>query len=192
MDTENLARLVYLTLLLVAVGGYFLIQIRRRPGETVRQAALWGLIFLGTIAAAGLWDDIKGQVMPRQAVLGDGRIEAPLAADGHYYLTAEINGVPVRFVVDTGATDIVLTRRDAVRAGVDTGDLAFTGQARTANGTIATAPVRIASIELGPIHDTNVRAVVNDSQMDTSLLGMTYLTRFARVELTRDRLILER
>lgn len=192
MDTENLARLVYLTLLLVAVGGYFLIQIRRRPGETVRQAALWGLIFLGTIAAAGLWDDIKGQVMPRQAVLGDGRIEAPLAADGHYYLTAAINGVPVRFVVDTGATDIVLTRRDAVRAGVDTGDLAFTGQARTANGTIATAPVRIASIELGPIHDTNVRAVVNDSQMDTSLLGMTYLTRFARVELTRDRLILER
>ncbi|MBD3788250.1 MAG: TIGR02281 family clan AA aspartic protease [Sphingomonadales bacterium] len=192
MDTENLARLVYLTLLLVAVGGYFLIQIRRRPGETVRQAALWGLIFLGTIAAAGLWDDIKGQVMPRQAVLGDGRIEAPLAPDGHYYLTAAINGVPVRFVVDTGATDIVLTRRDAVRAGVDTGDLAFTGQARTANGTIATAPVRIASIELGPIHDSNVRAVVNDSQMDTSLLGMTYLTRFARVELTRDRLILER
>lgn len=192
MDTENLARLVYLTLLLVAVGGYFIIQIRRRPGETVRQAALWGLIFLGTIAAAGLWDDIKGQVMPRQAVLGDGRIEAPLAADGHYYLTAAVNGVPVRFVVDTGATDVVLTRRDAQRAGIDTGDLAFIGQARTANGTIATAPVRIASMELGPIHDSNVRAVVNDSQMDTSLLGMTYLTRFARVELTRDRLILER
>lgn len=192
MDTENLARLVYLALLLVAVGGYFLIQIRRRPGETVRQAALWGLIFLGTIAAAGLWDDVKDRVMPRQAVLGDGRIEAPLAADGHYYLTAAVNGVPVRFVVDTGATDIVLTRRDAARAGIDVAGLSYIGQARTANGTIATAPVRITSMELGPIHDSNVRAVVNDSDMDTSLMGMTYLTRFARVELSRDRMVLER
>lgn len=192
MDTENFARLVYLALLLVAVGGYFLIQIRRRPGETVRQAALWGLIFLGALAAAGLWDDIKTTVLPRQAVLEGGRIEAPLAPDGHYYLTALVNGVPVRFVVDTGATDVVLTRRDAARAGIDTAGLAYIGQARTANGVIPTAPVRIKSMELGPIHDENVRAVVNDSEMDTSLMGMTYLTRFARVELTRDRLILER
>ncbi|MBW0157388.1 TIGR02281 family clan AA aspartic protease [Sedimentimonas flavescens] len=192
MDTENFARLVYLGLLLVAVGGYFLIEFRRRPQRTIQQAILWGLIFLGTLAAVGLWTDIRSTVMPSQTVLSDGRIEAPLAPDGHYYLTAEINGVSVRFVVDTGATDIVLTRRDATRVGIDTAGLAYIGQARTANGIVRTAPVRLETMELGPIRDSNVRAVVNDSEMDTSLMGMTYLTRFARVELTRDRLVLER
>ncbi len=192
MDSQTLARLIYLGLLAVAVGGYFVIEFRRRPQRTLQQAMLWGLIFLGTLAAVGLWNDVRRGVMPSQSVLADGRIEAPLAPDGHYYLTAAVNGVPVRFVVDTGATDIVLTTRDAARVGLDVAGLAYVGQARTANGVIRTAPVRLASMELGPIHDANVRAVVNDAEMDTSLMGMTYLTRFARVEITRDRLVLER
>ncbi|MDF2139994.1 TIGR02281 family clan AA aspartic protease [Paenirhodobacter sp. CAU 1674] len=192
MLAENAARLIYLALLLVAVGGYFVIEFRRRPGRTLQQAMLWGLIFLGTLAAVGLWSDIRREVAPTQAVLSAGRIEAPLAPDGHYYLKAEVNGVPVRFVVDTGATDIVLTQRDATRAGIDTAGLAYLGEARTANGIVRIAPVRIDSFALGPIQDENLRAVVNGSDMDTSLMGMTYLTRFARVEFSRDRMVLER
>ncbi|OWY12259.1 aspartyl protease [Thioclava sp. F34-6] len=191
--SENWGRLVYLGLLLVAVGGYFLLEIRRRPGRTLQQAAIWGLIFLGTLAAVGLWTDIQRQVsIPDQAVMRDGRIEVPQAPDGHYYLTAEVNGTPVRFVVDTGASQIVLTQRAAERAGIKTADLAYIGQARTANGIVATAPVRLERFDLGPIHDSNLRAVVNRGSMDTSLLGMTYLTRFAKVEFARGTLILER
>lgn len=191
--SDNWGRLVYLGLLLVAVGGYFVLEIRHRPGRTLQQAAIWGLIFLGTLAAVGLWSDIQKQVtVPEQAVMTDGRIEVPQAPDGHYYLTAEVNGKPVRFVVDTGASQIVLTKRAAERAGIDTADLAYVGQARTANGTVATAPVRLQSFDLGPIHDSNLRAVVNRGEMDTSLLGMTYLTRFAKVEFSRGKLILER
>lgn len=184
--------LVYLLLLLVAVSGYLIAALRARPGRTLQQISVWGLIFLGLIAAFGLRDDIKSSLLPAQSVLPDGRIEAPLSPDGHYYLTAKLNGTPVRFVVDTGATEIVLTRRDAERAGIDVSGLAFTSRAQTANGPVATAPIRLGAIELGPIHDTNLRAVVNDGAMDTSLMGMAYLTRFARVEFNGDRMILER
>lgn len=184
--------LVYLLVLLFALGGYFFAALRNSPGKTLQQISVWALLFLGLIAAFGLWKDVKSNLFPAQSVLQDGRIEAPLASDGHYYLTAEVNGTPVRFVVDTGATQIVLTRRDAERAGIDTRGLAFIGQAATANGTVAIAPVQLATVELGPIHDRDLRAVVNDGEMSTSLMGMTYLTRFARVEFDRDRMILER
>ncbi|MEZ5885212.1 MAG: TIGR02281 family clan AA aspartic protease, partial [Paracoccaceae bacterium] len=136
--------------------------------------------------------DISREALGRQEVLEDGRIVAPLAPDGHYYLTAEINGTKVRFMVDTGASDIVLTRQDAAHVGLNPDGLSYFGQARTANGTVATAPVVLNSLDLGPIHDENLRAVVNGGEMDQSLMGMAYLTRFARVELSRDQLILER
>ncbi len=190
--TDISPNLVYLVLLLMALAGYFFTAVRRHPARSLQQIMVWALIVLGLVAVFGMWDDIRKSLVPHQAVLTDGRIEAPLGPDGHYYLTAEVNGVPVRFVVDTGASDIVLTRRDAERAGIDTAGLAFIGSANTANGTVATAPVRIETMDLGPIHDRNLRAVVNRGEMDGSLLGMSYLTRFARVEFDRDRLVLTR
>lgn len=184
--------LIYLVLLLAALAGYFFTAFRRHPARSLQQIMVWALIVLGLVAVFGMWDDIRKSFVPQQSVMTDGRIEAPLGPDGHYYLTAQVNGVPLRFVVDTGATDIVLTRRDAERAGIDTAGLAFIGSANTANGTVATAPVRIATMDLGPIHDRNLRAVVNRGEMDTSLMGMSYLTRFAKVEFDRDRLVLTR
>jgi len=174
------------------VGGSVIASLRRRPGQTLQQLMIWALIILGLVAVAGMWTDIKGALLPRQAVLSDGRIEAPLAPDGHYYLTASVNGTDIRFVVDTGATQIVLTQRDAQRAGIDTANLAFTSLANTANGTVPIAPVRLGTVDLGPIHDKNVRAVVNRGELDTSLLGMSYLTGFAKVEFDGSRMILQR
>ena len=191
--SEYGGRLLYLGLLLVAVGGYVVLELFRRPGKTLQHAAVWGLIFMGVLAGAGLWSDIQRQVtVPDQAVMRDGRIVVDQAPDGHYYLTAQVNGTPVRFVVDTGASQIVLTQRAAQRAGIDTEGLAYIGQASTANGIVATAPIRIKSFDLGPIHDQNLRAVVNRGEMGTSLLGMTYLTKFAKVEFSRGQLVLER
>ena len=66
-------------------------------------------------------------------------MEVPRSADGHYYLTMEVNGAPIRFVVDTGATELVLSRADAERAGIDTGGLIYSGRAFTANGMVETA-----------------------------------------------------
>lgn len=191
--TDDLPRLAYLILLLLAIGGFLVVELRKSPGKTSRQLLAWALIFAGAVAIAGLWDDISGAVVPRQEISqGGAHIEIPVSHDGHYYLTAEANGVPVTFVVDTGATTIALSRQDAQKIGIDTGNLAYIGQARTANGTVATATVMIDSFRIGDIQDDRVPATVIDGEMDQSLLGMTYLSRFARVSMEDDRLVLER
>lgn len=192
MTGDDLGRLAYLALLLAAVGGYAVAAARRDLGQSLRLGALWTLIFLGAIAITGLWQDIRSTIMPTQQVTGDGRLEVPLGPDGHFHLRAMVNDVPVQFVVDTGATSIVLSREDAGKVGLKPDELAYYAEARTANGTVATAPVTLDRMVIGPFDDQKVRAVVNDSEMDGSLVGMSYLGSFASVTLANGKLVLER
>lgn len=189
---DDYGRLAYLVLLLVAVGGFLLVELRARPGKTLRAAAAWVMIFLGVIAIAGLWDDIRGTINPQARMLDGGRIEVPLGDDGHFHLTAQVNDAPIRFVIDTGATTLALGAEDARKAGIDPDTLGYVGQARTANGLIETASVMLKTVSIGDIHDQDVPALVLRSELDMSLLGMSYLSRFARVSIEGDRLILER
>ena len=191
MDTNDLPRLVYLVLLLAVVGGYFLMESRRTLGKTAQQAAIWGLIFLGAIAVSGLWGDIRRGALPTEAVLRGDTLEVPVAEDGHFYLTAEVNGTRVLFVVDTGASEIVLSQRDAERVGLEPATLNYFGTAMTANGRVETAPVRLDTFAIGGLTETDLPAVVNGGDLDTSLLGMSWLGRH-EVTFTRDRLILRR
>lgn len=186
------ARLAYLSLLLLALGAFVVVEFRRDAGSTTRAVLAWGLIFLAAIGAAGLWQDISREVMPRQAMLDPTRIEVPLAPDGHFHLTAELNGVPVRFIVDTGASALALSPRDARRAGIDLDRLVYAGQARTANGIVPTATVRLDRVAIGDIVDENVPAMVIQADIDRSLMGMDYLRRFARISFEGDTMILER
>ena len=94
---EEFGRAAYLVLLLVAVGGWMIAANRQQLGKMAQQAAIWGFIFLGAIAAVGLWTDIRDEVAPRAAVMADGaRIEIPRGIDGHYHLTLGLNGTAGR------------------------------------------------------------------------------------------------
>jgi aspartyl protease family protein len=193
MDTFDTGQLIYLVLLLLMVVGWAVASRRTSWNKTLQYAAVWGLIILGAVAAVGLWDDISRASMPYQAsVVGENTISVPRSRDGHYYLTLKVNDADVRFVVDTGATDIVLTRDDAVRAGVDVDALDFLGRASTANGEVATASVRLDRIALGPVEDRNVHAVVTGGEMFGSLLGMGYLQHWGSISIARDTLTLTR
>ena len=186
------ASLVYLVLLLSAVAFWFFVQNRESLGKLTQQALAWALIFAGAIAVVALKDDIMGAVLPKQAVFAsEGRIVLPRAPDGHYYLTAEVNGTPIRFTVDTGASEIVLSLPDAQAAGIDTSNLAYVGRAYTANGEVRTAPVRLDSFSVGQIQDNRLRAYVNEGAMDGSLLGMSYLERYS-IEIANGALTLTR
>ena len=191
MSTDDYVRVAYLTLLLIAVGGWAIAAGRRQLGKMAQQAAIWAFIFIGAIAAYGLWNDIRDDVAPRAAVIGE-TIEIPRGFDGHYHITLKLNGVPVEFVVDTGATDLVLSQDDATRIGLDPGSLAFTGQAVTANGTVRTARVTIPEVAIGGMTERNVRASVTDGDMTGSLLGMSYLQRFAKIEISGGKMVLTR
>jgi aspartyl protease family protein len=189
MDGETIGRLTYLLLLLAAVAGWVFVEYRGRLGTALRAALAWGMIFLGVMAGYVLWQDISRDVIPRQAVLEGGEIVLPRAQDGHYYVTLTVAGEPVEFVVDTGATNVVLSGEDARRVGINPATLAFTGQAMTANGTVRTARVTLEDVALGGIRDGSLRAYVTDGEMDISLLGMDYLGRF-RIAIENDEMVL--
>ncbi len=109
---------------------------------------------------------------------GDARQSVTLAADtrGHYVTEGAINGQPVRFVVDTGATVVALPAADARRLGLDyrKGPLALT---KTAAGVVPVYRVRLDSVRLGAIEIAAVDAVVIEEGLDIALLGMSFLNR---------------
>ena len=192
MSSDQTADAIYLSLLGGALLLSYLLASRINIGKMLQQMGIWVLIFMGAIAVIGMWPEIQRIITPRQSVVDGTTIVLPRARDGHYYLTLDINNVPVEFVVDTGASQVVLTQDDAKRIGLNPSSLSYLGTASTANGTVRTAAVRLDSVSLGAITDTSVRAVVNDGQMFGSLLGMTYLSNFDSITIKDGQLILSR
>lgn len=190
MDGDSLGRLLYLGLLILAVLGWALIEFRQRMGLALRMGLVWGLIFLGVVAGYGLWHDIRRDTVLMTVGEG-GEIQLNRMVDGHYYVTLVINGTDVRFMVDTGASGMVLTLDDAHRVGFDPNSLSFQGRANTANGPVRIATVTLPVVELGSFRDRDFRAFVNQGSLPISLLGMDYLGKF-RIEVAGDRMILTR
>ena len=120
----------------------------------------------------------------RSAAAASDRQSVTLAADprGHFFTDGAINGNPVRFLVDTGATMIALPAADAQRLGIDyrKGER---GYSNTAGGVVPIYRVRFDTVRLGSIEVTGVDGVVIEQGLDTALLGMTFLNR---VEMKRD------
>jgi len=193
MEENDFSRLIYLSVLVVAILGSVLISRRGAYGKMFRQAGVWLLIFMGLVAIVASWQDIRqsGQTMSFQQS-EDSAIIIPKEIDGHFHLTVTINDRPIEFLVDTGASDIVLTRNDAARVGFDPNRLDYWGMANTANGTVRLAIIRLETVRLGEFIDKNIRASVNKAPMEKSLLGMRYLSKFRAIEISNDQMILKR
>ena len=151
--------------------------------------ALFGAAALGVVALRGTVDESLeakpavadpepaepkfAEVSPHQIRTASLRKEG----DGHYWATARVNGAVVKFLVDTGATMISLTKRDARKIGVDTDKLERVVDVRTAAGRVKAGTVFIEKIEIDGVVLENVQAVVLDEGLEYSLLGMSFLNR---------------
>ncbi|MGY6694977.1 MAG: retropepsin-like aspartic protease family protein [Roseinatronobacter sp.] len=194
MDSDQITRLIYLGVLGTALLSYALISGRQNLGQNIRHLALWGLIIVGVAAGYGLWQDVAQT--ESVSVTGDGAVVLRAGRNGHFHVDLEVNGTTVDFIVDTGASDLVLSQADAARVGLDPQSLPYLGRARTANGVVGLARVTLDEVVLAHeglvIRDRDVSAFVNEGELDVSLLGMGYLRRYARIAIEGDRLILER
>lgn len=191
MSSDIIAQVLYLTIFGVLIAAGLWTRSRNNLNQTAQHVAIWVLIFIAAIAAFGLWGDLERH-LGVQSDNGNKRIEIPISRNGNYNLRLRINDVSVDFVVDTGATDIVLSQADASRIGLDLGQLAFTGRASTANGIVETARVTLDKIEIANVIDRNVSAIVNKGELFGSLLGMGYLQRWGRIEIENGVLSLTR
>lgn len=113
------------------------------------------------------------------------RSSVTLAPDarGHFVVDGQVNGAPMRFLVDTGATFVSLPAAEASRLGIDLRG-ARRGVSQTANGPVTVYRVTLESVTIGGVTIYNVEASVHESRgLDIALLGMSFLNR---TEMRRD------
>lgn len=191
LDPNSQARFFYLLILGLALLSGVFWRYRGRLGQGLQHAAIWVLLFAGLMIAYGFQDELKDQLNIGAERTEPGTIAVRRNPDSHFYLTLEINGRDVRFAVDTGASEIVLTKADAARLGLQPETLDYNSPALTANGRVWTAPVRLDEVRLQGFSDRNIRAFVNGGELGQSLLGMSYLSRY-RLEIDGDRMLMMR
>jgi aspartyl protease family protein len=162
---------------------------RQRLAAIGGQLAVWLGILLLILVGYSYRDELRmvaahvaGDLVPSQGRTIDARtIAFRASADRQYRIDATVDGTAVRFVVDTGASGVVLNQRDAARLGLAPSTLAYTQTFSTANGLTRGAPVTLGSLKIGPIAMADVRASVNEGDLDESLLGMHFLEKLAEV-----------
>lgn len=155
-----------------------------RWGEKARHIGIWvgviavlalGLTYRDEVMDIG--NRVRGEFSPQGVASGARQLVITAGDGGGFYVMGKVNGQLVRFLVDTGASDTVLSPDDAVRLGVNTASLRFDHMAETANGTGYGARYSADSIEVGPIRFKAMPMVINQAPMSASLLGMTFLSR---------------
>ncbi len=108
---------------------------------------------------------------------------------GHFAVTAEVDGTPIRFIVDTGASLVTLRLADADAIGIRRSALTFNHALETANGRVRVALVMLRDISIGGLSVDRVAAAVGDVKV--SVLGMNFLSRLKRFEIDGDAMTLE-
>jgi aspartyl protease family protein len=191
-DPDTRMSIIYRVGWIALIGASVLAFARARPKSALRNAAIWVAIFVVLTGILTFKDDAAfigkrfiGALSPTQGMTHeDGSVSFPAGPDGHFYIQATVNGGRVTFMVDTGASDIVLTPNDARRIGFDPSRLEFDQLAETANGVVRGASVRLDNLVVGSIAMSGVPASVNEADMSESLLGMEFLNRLSgwRVE----------
>lgn len=184
---------------LAALGASGLVAAARRNlSETVFSLLTWAGAFLLLILAYSyrddltrLWARIRGEVLPAEAVeTAAGTVEIRRGRDRHFQVEAEVDGAPVTFLVDTGASGIALAFDDAKAAGIDTASLTFDIPSQAVSGTVMVARTRVGLLRIGPIERRDVEVAVLPFGPNVSLLGQSFLETLASFEVNGDRMIL--
>jgi aspartyl protease family protein len=132
------------------------------------------------------------QYEPRQPVHSGRSLTLDSGRGGHFQVDARIAGRDIAFMVDTGASQVIVHESDAAKIGIRPMRSDFTYRVSTANGTIKAAPTTIDRIEIGGITVFDVKALVlPDEALRQNLLGMSFLSRLKRYEVANGRMILE-
>lgn len=114
--------------------------------------------------------------LPEQTIVGAETV-IPMAADGHYWLRANVNGVPTRLMVDTGATLTAFSSRSADAAGLEPRPGGLPVMLGTANGTVTADLTTVESLSFGNIRAEGLDAVIAPNLGNTNVLGMNFLSR---------------
>lgn len=191
MATKLIILAVFLSITLFAMQ-------RLRLPDIFRSALIWLVVMAGLVGVYAYRTPLESAgremlsvLLPGRAITDGDRVVVRRAYGGQFVVRGNVDGAPIDFLFDTGASLVVLSAADAVRAGYDPATLDYRVPVMTAGGMTEVAPIRIGEIAVGGINMPRVRAAVaRPGDLDTSLLGMTFLNRLTAYEVRRDRLVL--
>ena len=201
---QNIAALPQSVLLMVALAAMFVgvlgsLVFRRLPalGRFMRSAStlgLMGVLLLVVLQVSRLDPRFEMAVpelgLPQQLVEGR-ETRVAMAPDGHFWLRAEINGVPARFLVDTGATLTAVSSETAERAGLSPRTAGIPIRMQTANGTVLARLTTIDDLRFGNVASHGLDAIIAPGLGPTNVVGMNLLSRLASWRVEHNVLILE-
>lgn len=205
LDPSYFAGVVASLALLIYLGGSLLRNYRYSMFSAFKDIVVWAAFALVLVAIYSYRAElltvahrVAGELLPAgtyivQPVGPDGieSVKLRRGSDGHFVAKSKVNGGNVNFIVDTGASSVVLKQEDAVRIGIDTKGLRYAIPVQTANGTSFAARIRLKSIQIGNISEKNVEALIaRPGLLHQSLLGMTFLSRLRSYEFKGDYLTL--
>nr|WP_272210724.1 TIGR02281 family clan AA aspartic protease [Marinicella sp. W31]MDC2876633.1 TIGR02281 family clan AA aspartic protease [Marinicella sp. W31] len=197
---DTFASAIWLAPLLVLVAAGVL-QGQRNLGYVFQSLLIWAAILLVVSAAYIFRNDfqdigarlfgglVPGMTMTTTTIDGKDRVIIGKGRNGHFSANVVIDRVSMPMLVDTGASRITLTARDAERLGFDAKSLNYSTMVRTANGTAMAAPVTLNEVAVGPITRRDVRAMVaGEGRLAESLLGMSFLETLTSVDMRPEEL----
>ncbi len=168
-------------------------------GVVIRDVSIWtalgALIVLGYTYRSELGtvvDRVRGELVPGYAVASDEELVITKNDTGHFFINGVANGKPLRFLVDTGATEVTLSPQAASRIGIDLSALRFNQKFQTANGIGFGATYWLKTLTISSFKFQNVRVSINKARMSESLLGMSFLERLQSYEFRGGRLYLRK
>ena len=180
-EGDQAVHFIYLlgVLVLVASG----LVVRRIPiAQGLKMFVGWVLIFGVAFVLFTLKDEFlalgnRVLVETRGGVeqVAPGEIRIRQAPDGHFWVTAEVNGEPVRFLDDSGATTTSISRETAEDVGIEPSS-GLQAMVRTANGIVMVDRGRAERIKVGSIERSNVAVHISDAFGDMNVIGMNFLS----------------
>lgn len=183
MGESDTASLIYSLLLLVLVGSA-LVSRSLPIGQTIKMALGWVGIFALIFLLVSFRPELK---MIWQRVTGDlglasepSIVGAPTTLrkgeDGHFWVNAQVNGAPVRFMVDSGASYTAMSAEAARMANIEPDPFSMKVVLNTANGVVEADRARIADLRIGSLAMKDHAVVVATAFGDTNVLGMNFLS----------------
>lgn len=172
--------------------------VRRIPlAQGLKMLVAWVLIFAAAFVVFTLKDEfvalgnrvlVEARGGAVQQDVAGGELHVRQAPDGHFWVDAEINGEPVRFLIDSGATTTSISRATAERAGIEPRGLR--AMVRTANGIVTVNRGRAESLRVGPIERSDLGVHISEAFGDMNVIGMNFLSTLSGWEVKGRTLVL--
>jgi aspartyl protease family protein len=195
MTNDDFGHFIYLLPIAIMIGAGAVAS-RGQLRRNLTYLAIWAVVALVCVGAYVYQDEAKhvgrrmlAELMPGHSVVltglnGQNEVVIRRTQGGHFAVNTHVDGQRVGMLIDTGASQVTLTYEDAKRAGLKPETLKFSMPVTTANGTAQAAPITIPELSIGPIVRKNVSAAVaQEGRLDTSLLGMNFLSSLSAVQI---------